>query len=115
MACSNCTIYLVERARARSRLFGPVRRGMVLGMRAMAWWHGIDPRRQPVHEPQCQACVRFIKTALKERSPTFRWLNRHINPRFDAWVARLLSADELAAAKERARAAFDPPPPPPEA
>lgn len=103
--CNTCTIRLVRIAYQRSPWFRLVREPLRLGMRLLAWWHHIDPAEYQVRSPGCYRCMRFYKTALKERSALFRWLNDRINPRFDALLERIVTEEEVRAAKAYARKA----------
>ncbi len=47
--------------------------------------------------------MRFRKTALKEESATFRWLNDRINPRFDRIIESIVTKEELEVARKHAR------------
>lgn len=49
--------------------------------------------------------MRFYKVALKEKSALFRWLNDRVNPRFDALLERMVTAEEVREAKAYAREA----------
>ena len=75
----------------------------------MALWHRIDARRWTVPESSCEGCIRFMKTELEQRSPTFRWLNGLIGKRFTALRDSRLTAKELSEAKRFAAEAMTPP------
>lgn len=103
--CNTCTLKLVTIAYQRSPTFRLLREPLKLGMRLFAWLYRIDPQQYTVRTPACYGCIRFYKVALKERSPLFNRLNDWINPRFDTWLERIVSAEELAQAKAYARRA----------
>ncbi len=103
--CNTCTIRLVRIAYKRAPWFRLVREPLRLGMCGMAWLHRVDPAEYNVRTPACYSCMRFYKTALKERSALFRWLNERANPRFDALLERIVSAEEVQEAKTYARQA----------
>ena len=105
--CSTCTIKLVRLAYQRAPWFRVVREPLRLGMRAMAAWHRIDIADYGVRTASCYNCLRFYKTALKERSATFRWLNTRVNPVFDALLESVISPAEMREAKAYTRAAAD--------
>jgi hypothetical protein len=52
--------------------------------------------------------MRFMKTALKEKSPVFSFLNSRINPVFDKMVERLVTEEEVLESKKYAREATRP-------
>lgn len=103
--CGTCTLQMVELAYRRAPWFRLVREPLRLGMKLMGRWHGIDPRRYAVRTASCHGCVRFLKTALRERSATARWLNARLNPVFDRILESIVTSDEVAAAKRYARQA----------
>jgi hypothetical protein len=74
-------------------------------MRFLAWVYRVNPADYTVRTPVCYGCMRFYKTALKEKSRLFRWLNRVINPVFDAVLERIVTQEEIKWAKAYARAA----------
>ena len=100
--CSTCTIRLVRICEKRAWWFGPARFPLVLGMRGMAKLHRVDPNDYDIRSEECLGCLRFLKLDLKARSPTFRFLNRVINPRFDRIRNSLLTDEELAEARRLA-------------
>ncbi|HNW27898.1 MAG TPA: nitroreductase [Spirochaetota bacterium] len=97
--CNNCTILLVKRAYEKSRLFRIIREPLRLGMSIMGTLYGIDPTQYPVRNAQCRGCLRFMKTALKERSAPFRALNALINPLFDRAIERIVGKIAVMEAK----------------
>ncbi|MBI2857857.1 MAG: hypothetical protein HYX90_02160 [Chloroflexi bacterium] len=58
-----------------------------------------------VRTPACYNCIRFYKVALREKSATFRWLHRWVNPVFDHFLENIVTKDELARSKSYAQAA----------
>jgi len=104
--CGSCTLMLVRSVYERSGLFIVFREPLLLGMRVMAWWHKIDARRYPVGNPACKGCIRFMKNELKEKSPTFRWLNDKFNPIFNRLRDAHVSSEDKAAARLFAEKAF---------
>lgn len=105
--CKTCTIMLVEICFQKTWWFKAFRTPMVWGMRAMCRFHGLDPSRYAVSNQKCYGCVRFMKVALKEKSPTFRVLNWLINPIFNKVRNGIVTEDEIAEAKRFARDAFE--------
>lgn len=101
--CKTCTIQLVEICYRRTWWFRLFREPMVLGMRAMARWHRIDARDYEVRTDKCYACVRFMKTALKEQSLTFRLLNNIVNPLFNRVRNGIVTPEEIEEARRFAR------------
>ncbi len=61
-----------------------------------------------VKNEKCFHCLRFIKTALKEKSPLFVKLNALINPVYDRILEGIVTAEELDAAKSYARESTQP-------
>lgn len=105
--CNTCTIRLVAIAYRRAPWFRLVREPLRLGMRLWAWIYRLDPSEYDVRTPACYDCIRFYKTALKERSRAFRFLNDRINPIFDAFIARIVTAEEIQQAKAYAHQATE--------
>jgi hypothetical protein len=103
--CNTCTIQLVKLCSERAWWFYYLRAPLIAGMRLLAAWHGIDPRAYWVRSETCRGCIRLMKTALKEKSTIFGFLNNSINPVFDKLVERLVTKDELLEAKRYARTA----------
>lgn len=106
--CNTCTISLVAVAYRRAFWFRFVREPLKLGMLALAWFHRIDARDYPVRTESCYGCLRFVKTALKEKSPAFRLLNGRVNPIFDRIMESIVSLEEVRDAKTFAREATHP-------
>jgi hypothetical protein len=94
---------LARIASRRHWWFRFVREPLVLGMRGLAWWHGIDALRYRIRHSMCVGCIRFMKSELEEKSPTFRLLNALVGKRFTSLRDRRLSESELAEAKRFAR------------
>ena len=107
-ACNTCTIQLVKLCCERAWWFYYLRLPLVAGMRLLAVWHRIDSRDYTVRSEACYGCMRFMKTALKEKSAAFRFLNDRINPIFDTIVERIVTEEELLEAKQYAREATRP-------
>ena len=103
--CHTCTLRLITLAYRRAPLFRLVREPLKWGMRGLAWMHRIDPMEYEVRTPACYGCIRFYKTALKDKSALFRRLNRLINPLFDAVLEQLVTGAEIQQAKAYAQAA----------
>lgn len=103
--CKNCAARLAAWCYERHWWFRLIREPLVLGMRIMAWWHGIDGRGQVVHKPECRGCIRYMKTELEERSPAFRFLNAYIGKGVSRLRDSMLTEQELAEAKRYAREA----------
>ena len=106
--CNTCTIKLVNLCRERKWWFYYFRLPLVMGMRILAAWHRIDPRDYNVRSDVCYGCIRFMKTALKEQSPTFRFLNDRINPVFDKVVGKIVTTEEILEAKHFAKTKTQP-------
>jgi len=103
--CSTCTLKLVTIAYRRVPLFRLMREPLKLGMRFLSWLHRVNPAEYAVRTPRCFGCIRFYKTALKEKSAPFRWLNDRINTIFDAALERIVTQEEVKRSKAYARAA----------
>ncbi len=100
--CNSCTRHLVDLCYKRSLAFRLFRTPLVAGMKIMARYHGISLRDYPVRTERCRDCVRFMKNALKLKSPAFVRLNDMINPYFNRYRDSLVSAGEKARAKSLA-------------
>lgn len=98
-ACNSCTLHLVHLCYERSLGFRLFREPLVFGMRALSWWHDVDPYAWPVRNEACRGCIRFRKNVLKQVSPSFRALNDRINPLFNRWRDSVVSETERAEAK----------------
>ena len=101
--CSICNARLIQLCYQRSHAFRLFRKTLVGAMRALARWHSIDGRLDTAPERECRDCVRHIKARLKQRSLTFQWLNRCLNPLFHAFRDRLVTPAELVEARRFAR------------
>ncbi len=98
--CSTCTIHLVELCYQRTWWFRWFREPLVWGMRALSAIYRIDPYAYAVRAERCRGCVRFMKTALKEKSAIFRMLNVVMNPLFNRVRDSQLTESEIAEAKK---------------
>ena len=105
LSCKNCALMLARIVYRRHWWFPLVREPLVLGMHLLAWWHRIDPAGYPVRYPECTGCLRFIKTELEEKSPTFRFLNGIVGEPFSRLRNARLTQGELDEAKRFARLA----------
>jgi len=65
----------------------------------LAWCNGLTAWKELGYQPECRGCVRFLKTELEETSPTYRFLNRFIGPRFKVLRDSMLNPLEFAEAK----------------
>ncbi len=101
--CNTCTIMLVQKAYERAWWFRLIREPLRMCMIAMGVLLGIQPEEYVTRSERCKGCVRFLKTALKEKSPAFMRLNERINPLFDRLIERLVTKDELDESKRHAR------------
>lgn len=106
--CNTCTWGLVRLCYGRAPWFRLVREPLVLGMSAMAWWHGIDRQRGGRGNPDCAGCVRYMKLQLKEKSPTFHMLNALIDPVFNRIRNSIVTNEEIEEARRFARTAAGP-------
>lgn len=100
--CNSCTRHLVDLCCERSLAFRLFRTPLIISMKLMAWLHGIDLKDYPVRTTRCRNCVRFMKNALKEKSPAFARLNDWINPYFNSYRDHLVTEDDKARAKSLA-------------
>jgi hypothetical protein len=87
--------------------FPLLREPLLLGMRVLARWHGIDARRHAVRNPECRGCIRFMKAGLELKSPTFRFLNDRIGKQFSSLRDKRLTQEQLDEAKRYAREAME--------
>ena len=106
--CNTCTILLVKLCYQRVWWFRWIREPLLLGMRILSWWHGINPRDYLVRTESCYGCIRFMKESLKERSAVARWLNDRINPVFNRVRDSIVTQEEIREAKRIAREATHP-------
>jgi hypothetical protein len=102
--CNTCTLKLAAIAYRRAPWFRLCREPLKAGMRFLSWINGVDPADYEVRTPRCYGCIRFYKTALKDRSGLFRWTNDLINPLFDALLETIVTKEEIKQAKAYARA-----------
>lgn len=107
IVCKNCASRLAKWCYERYWWFRLIREPLLVGMRIMAWWHGIDARAHVVRNAECYGCIRFMKTELEEKSPTFRFLSDIIGRRVSRLRDSMLSQQELDAAKRFAREAME--------
>lgn len=105
VACRGCTLYLIRTCYEHNWWFHLFREPLVLGMRLLAWFHGIEVARQSVKLQSCDGCVRFMKAKLTERSPTFRFLNNLIGKKFNQLRDSMLSQEEIEEGKRLAKEA----------
>jgi hypothetical protein len=103
--CNTCTLKLVTIAYQRVPAFRLMREPLKLGMRFLSWYYRVNPDEYAVRTPHCYGCIRFHKTALKEKSALFRWLNDRVNPIFDDVLKQIVTEEEVKRAKSYARAA----------
>jgi hypothetical protein len=103
IVCKSCALLMVRLCYGKHWWFRLVREPLVLGMRILALWNGIDARSHVVSNPECHGCVRFMKAELEEKSPTFRFLNCLIGQRFGDIRNAMLTQEELDVAKRHAK------------
>ena len=103
--CNTCTIMLVRLAYERAWWFRLIREPLRLGMILLGWLHRINPKDYQVRTLDCHGCIRFTKTALKEKSDLFCWLNDRVNPVFNLILETLVTQEEIQEAKRYARQA----------
>jgi len=103
--CNTCTLKLVSIAYRRAPWFRLCRAPLKLGMCFLSFLYRVNPAEYEVRTPQCFGCIRFYKTAMKEQSGLFRWMNNLVNPLFDALLERIVTEEEIKQAKTYARAA----------
>ncbi|MBE0558102.1 MAG: hypothetical protein IH628_12790 [Proteobacteria bacterium] len=103
--CNTCTLRLAAIAYRRTPWFRLCREPLTLGMRFLSFLYRVNPAEYEVRTPRCFGCIRFYKTALKERSGLFRRMNDLINPLFDSLLERIVTEEEMKQAKTYARAA----------
>jgi len=100
LVCKLCTIRLEALCYQRSWWFRGFRETLAAGVRAFAFVWRIQPQKFITRSPGCHRCLRFQKNALKEQSALFRWLDSFLNPLFNHARDRLLTAEELAEARQ---------------
>jgi len=103
--CNHCTYKLVAIAYKRAPWFRLFREPLKHGMKWLAFIHHVDARDYPVRTPGCYRCIRFYKTALFEKSASFRWLHNRFNPVFNKLIAVIVTDEEKKQAKVYADAA----------
>jgi hypothetical protein len=103
--CNTCTLKLVSIAYRRAPWFRAVREPLKMGMRFFSWAHRVNPAEYDVRTPACYGCIRFYKSALKDKSAAFRWLNDRVNPVYDHLLERIVTQEEVRVAKSYARTA----------
>jgi hypothetical protein len=95
-------IELMRKTYKRYWWFPIVREPLVLGMRFLGVVNRIPIATYAAANPECHGCLRFLKADLKVKSPTFRFLNRFIEPVFGAIRAPRLVDEEVEEAKIKA-------------
>jgi hypothetical protein len=103
VVCKNCAALMAKWCYRGHWWFRLVREPLLAGMRVLAWWNGIDARTHGVRNPECYACVRFMRAELDEKSPTFRFLYKVIGQRVSDLRNSLLTREEIEEAKRHAR------------
>lgn len=104
--CNTCTRRLGDIAYERSPWFHLVREQLKFTMRKWVGFYDFDTEEYEVRSHGCYNCIRFCKTALKERSGLFRLLHSLVNPIFDFILDRIVSREEVSKAKAHANAAM---------
>jgi len=107
VVCKNCALMLARIAYQRCWWFPLVREPLLLGMRILARWHGIDARSHGVRNRECRGCIRFMKAELEEKSPIFRFLNDRIGKRFSALRDARITQEERDEAKRYAQESME--------
>ena len=100
--CHGCAVMLIEKCYKKHTWFHLVRDPLVWGMKYLAWVNGIDANQETVKRSYCKGCVRFIKNGLEEKPATFKFLNRFIAPRFAGLRNRMVTKEDMDAARQRA-------------
>ncbi|MFM2478305.1 nitroreductase [Celerinatantimonas sp. MCCC 1A17872] len=102
-SCRSCTLMLMYRCYKKHWWFHLIRDPLVAGMYLMAFIHGIHAKKDYIcHDERCQGCIRFMKTALLERSALFRFLHQLIGPQFRRLVGNMMQEQDMKDAKQRA-------------
>jgi hypothetical protein len=99
IVCRNCALFLIRRCYKRHWWFRLIREPLVLCMRILAWWNGIDSRKHLVRRAECRGCVRFMKTELEEKSATFRFFDKRIGSHFKKLRDSMLQPEDFREAK----------------
>ena len=102
LVCKLCTIRLETLCYQRAWWFRGFREVLAAGVRGFALVWRIQPQRYVTRSAGCHRCLRFQKNALKEQSALFRWLDSYLNPVFNRVRDGLLTAEELAEARQYA-------------
>jgi hypothetical protein len=97
-----CTIRLERLCYKRAWWFRAFRETFAMGIRLFAFAYRIRASDFAVATPACRGCIRFRKNALKQRSGSFRALDRVLNPVFNRVRDSLLTPAELANARKHA-------------
>jgi hypothetical protein len=105
--CNSCTRHLVDLCYKRSLAFRLFRAPLVAGMKIIARYHRIDLKDYPVRTERCRDCIRFMKNALKQKSPAFVRVNDMINPYFNRYRDSIVTKEEKARAKSLAAEFMD--------
>ena len=106
--CKICTIRLEQLCYQRAWWFRAFREVLATGIRLFALIYRVRPDDHPARSPMCQSCLRFRKSALKERSKLFEWLDGFLNPVFNTLRDALLTEAEKDQARALAIRAEDP-------
>lgn len=102
--CKVCTLRLVDICYERTPWFRLVREPLRLSMLALGRIYRIRLDEYEVRTESCRGCPRFLKTALKDKSPFFQVMNDSIiSPVFDRIMESIVTEKELADAKRHAR------------
>ena len=106
-ACGMCTFKCVSIAYGRAPWFRLIREPMIMGMRYFAAVHRVrqEVAEFPFPTSSCQRCIRFYKTVLFRHSKSFRWLHGRMNPIFNHYMDRIVTAEERKKANQYALAA----------
>jgi hypothetical protein len=107
-SCKICTIRLEELCYERAWWFRAFREVLATGIRLFAIAFMIRTDGGKARSKKCYGCLRFRKNALKQRSPTFNWLDGYLNPFFNRVRDSLLTVQELEQARALARSRADP-------
>lgn len=108
VVCKNCAALLAKWCYERHWWFRLIREPLLVGMRILAWWNGIDARAHGVRNPECHGCIRFMRAELDEKSPTFRFLNEIIGKKVGNLRNSLLTQQELDNARHHAKEMMEP-------
>ncbi|MBP2657554.1 MAG: hypothetical protein H6Q69_586 [Firmicutes bacterium] len=103
VVCKNCAARLAKWCYRRYWWFRLVREPLLLGMRILAWWHGIDARTHKVRNNECHGCIRFMKAELTAKSSIFCFFDKIIGKKVSKLRDSILTQDQLDEAKRYAR------------